>query len=71
MQPDESLITIRDNERLIAEFISDMVISPRQLAHKWSEITNQTPNLKTGYPSQHLASLIVGMKGTATGARGR
>ena len=70
MQPDESLITIRDNERLIAEFISDMIISPRQLAHKWSGITNQTPNLKTGYPSQHLASLIVGMKGTATGARG-
>lgn len=70
MQPDKSLITISDNEKLITEFVSDMIISPRQLAHKWSGITNQTPNLKTGYPSQHLASLIVGMKGTATGARG-
>ena len=70
MQPDTRLITIHDNEKLIAEFISDMVIAPRRSAHKWAWITNQTPNLKTGYPSQHLASLIVGMKGTATGARG-
>lgn len=67
---DRNLITIHDNERFIAEFISDMIIAPRILAHKWSAITNQTPNLKTGYPSQHLASLIIGMKGTATGARG-
>ena len=70
MQPDTRLITIHDNEKLIAEFISDMVIAPRRSAHKWAEVTNQTPNLKTGYPSQHLASLITGMKGTATGARG-
>lgn len=70
MQPDRRLITIYDNVRLITGFIYDMIIIPRQLAHKWSAITNQTPNLKTGYPSQHLASLIVGMKGTATGARG-
>ncbi len=61
MQPDRKLITIHNNEKLITEFISDMIIAPRQLAHKWSGITNQTPNLKTGYPSQHLASLIVGM----------
>lgn len=70
MQPDRKLITIHYNEKLIAEFISDMIIAPRILAYKWSAITNQTPNLKTGYPSQHLASLITGMKGTATGARG-
>lgn len=40
---------------------------PRKLAHKWAAITNQTPNLKMGYPAQHLASLITGMKGTAQG----
>ncbi len=70
MQPDKTLITIRDNEKLIAEFISDMIISPGRLAHKWAGVTNQTPNLKIGYPAQHLASLITGMKGNATGARG-
>ncbi|MBQ9389536.1 MAG: MamI family restriction endonuclease [Synergistaceae bacterium] len=70
MQPNINLITIGSNIPLIREFIYDMIIIPRQLAHKWAAMTNQTPNLKTGYPSQHLASLIVGMRGTATGARG-
>ena len=70
MQPNKTLITIRDNERLIEEFILDMIITPGRLAHKWAAVTNQTPNLKIGYPAQHLASLITGMKGTATGARG-
>lgn len=70
MKPNENLITITDNRRLITEFIQDMLIIPRERAHKWSKITNQTPNLKIGYPFQHLASLITGMKGNATGARG-
>ena len=70
MKPNEEFITIDDNLNKISDFINDMIISPRKNAHKWSELTNQTPNLKMGYPGQHLASLIVGMKGTATGARG-
>lgn len=70
MKPNETLITINDNEAKIKSFIQDMIIKPRQIAHKWSIITNQTPNLKIGYPFQHLASLITGMKGNATGARG-
>lgn len=64
------LITIQNNETLIVDFIRDMIVIPRQQAHKWYKITNQTPNLKIGYPAQHLASLIVGMKGSASGARG-
>lgn len=70
MKPNDELITIDDNLNKINDFISDMLISPRKNAHKWSVLTNQTPNLKMGYPGQHLASLITGMKGTATGARG-
>ena len=70
MLPDKNMITIHDNKKLINNFIKDMIITPRQLSHKWSKITNQTPNLKLGYPAQHLASLIVGMRGAATGARG-
>lgn len=70
MKPDEKLITISNNLELIRQFIQDMLIVPRQKAHKWSHITNQTPNLKIGYPFQHLASLITGMQGNATGARG-
>lgn len=70
MKPDKTLITIDNNKEKIIQFIKDMILEPRRKAHYWSRITNQTPNLKIGYPAQHLASLICGMKGTATGARG-
>lgn len=70
MKPNTRLISINDNITKIKKFIQDMIIVPRQKAHYWAKITNQTPNLKIGYPAQHLASLICGMKGTATGARG-
>lgn len=70
MKPSLQHITIKNNREKIKNFILEMIITPRRLAHKWAKITNQTPNLKSGYPFQHLASLIVGMSGTATGARG-
>lgn len=70
MQPDASKITISDNLGKIRTFISEVILEPRKRMLKWSAITNQTPNLKIGYPGQHLASLILGMKGTGTGARG-
>lgn len=63
-------ITIFDNENLIKRLIKDLVLEPRIKALDWSKITNQTPNMKIGYPGQHLASLITGIKGARTGARG-
>lgn len=71
MQPDVSKITIRDNETQITELLGDLVLQPRILALKWSKITKQTPNMKVGYPAQHLASLVTGMEGSRTGARGK
>lgn len=70
MKPNSDLISIDNNIEKITQFIKDMIIEPRRKAHYWSKITNQTPNLKIGYPAQHLASLICGMKGNAVGARG-
>ena len=70
MQPRTDLITIRDNPRLIQEALRELVLQPRLDALKWSGITKQTPNIKVGYPGQHLASLITGMEGQRTGARG-
>lgn len=70
MKPNQDLITITNNEQQIIDFIKQMLIMPRKAVHEWSKVTNQTPNLKIGYPGQHLASLILGMKGNATGARG-
>ena len=70
MQPNTQLITIGDNQKLINEFLHDLIIKPRLDIHKWSKITKQTPTLKIGYIGQHLTSLILGMEGGRTGARG-
>ena len=37
---------------------------------KWAHFTKQTPNMRIGYPGQHLASLVTGVAGARTGARG-
>ncbi len=70
MQPDKKLIKIGGNIIQIKQLISELVLQSRINAIKWSIITKQTPNIKIGYPGQHLASLITGMFGERTGARG-
>ena len=70
MQPDITKVTINNNEKRILELLNDLVFNPRIKALQWSSITKQTPNLKIGYPGQHLASLIMGMEGERTAARG-
>lgn len=70
MQPNKSKVSIVDNEKLIQELLVDLVVSPRLQLIKWSKITHQTPNIKIGYPGQHLSSLISGVEGDRSGARG-
>lgn len=70
MLPNKKFITIGDNINKIKQLLSELVLQPRLNAIKWSAITKQTPNIKIGYPGQHLASLITGMEGERTGARG-
>lgn len=70
MKPDKNKISIKDNQKLIIQFLEDLIIKPRRDIQKWAEITKQTPSLKIGYVGQHLASLILGMEGGRTGARG-
>ncbi|QYX31965.1 MamI family restriction endonuclease [Sphaerospermopsis torques-reginae] len=70
MKPDINFITIHNNEAQIKALLEELVLNPRINALKWSKITYQTPNLKIGYPGQHLASLITGVKGSKTAARG-
>lgn len=66
----EKYITISENKNRIESLIMDLVLKPRIKALEWSKITRQTPNMKIGYPGQHLASLITGVEGSRTGARG-
>lgn len=70
MTPNPDLITITDNESKIITLLQELVLQPRLKALQWSKITKQTPNMKIGYPGQHLASLITGIEGARTGARG-
>jgi hypothetical protein len=48
----------------------DLYLDPRNLIMKWSKITNQTCQARLAYPGQHLASIITGVKGRGTAARG-
>ncbi|MDP3048486.1 MAG: MamI family restriction endonuclease [Thermodesulfovibrionales bacterium] len=68
--PKNKFITIFDNKTKIKNLLYDLVLSPRIKALEWSNITKQTPSIKIGYPGQHLASLITGIEGARTGARG-
>ena len=70
MKPNAKLISISDNKTKILNLLDDLVLQPRLKALEWSKVTKQTPNMKIGYPGQHLASLVTGMIGTRTGARG-
>lgn len=70
MQPKPNLIKIKDNTTKIKKLLSELVLEPRKRAISWSHVTKQTPNIKIGYPGQHLSSLITGMEGERTGARG-
>jgi len=70
LQPDLSKITISDNERLVQKYLNEMFIIPRLDSLKWAGITKQSPHLKVGYSGQILASLILGMEGMRTAARG-
>lgn len=54
----------------IIKFIEELIIEPRKNLVKWSKITDQTATLRIGYPGQHLASLVTGVKGEKSGARG-
>ncbi|MGI5868861.1 MAG: MamI family restriction endonuclease [Kiritimatiellia bacterium] len=70
MQPKTDRITLRNNREQIQNMLMQLVLHPRRDFIRWAKITKQTPNMKIGYPGQHLASLITGMEGERTGARG-
>ncbi len=70
MKPNKKFITIHNNKASVEKLLLDLVLMPRLKALEWSKITKQTPNMKVGYPGQHLASLVLGMEGSKTGARG-
>ncbi len=70
MQPDLGFVTINTDISVISRFIDEVILQPRLNVLRWSSTTKQTPGLRIGYPAQHLASLVTGVEGSRTGARG-
>ena len=70
MNPNSEKVTIGDNLLNIERFINEIIISPKSALQQWALLTKQTPAAKIGYIGQHLASLITGVPGTGSGARG-
>lgn len=70
MKPNPQYVTISNNLKSVELFIEEVIIDPKQTLTKWAKVTNQTPAAKIGYIGQHLASLITGVPGTGSGARG-
>ena len=70
MQPDTDTITLDNNIPRIKAMLMELVLKPRLDLVKWATLTKQTPNMKIGYPGQHLASLVTGVEGERTAARG-
>lgn len=70
MTPDAAQVTIADNVARTKAMLRDLVLRPRRDLIKWAAVTKQTPNIKIGYTGQHLASLVTGVEGARTGARG-
>ena len=70
MKPDPRYLTLTDNLSNIEQMLKELILLPRRDLAKWAEFTKQTPNIKLGYPGQHLASLVTGVEGARTGARG-
>ena len=70
MTPDRVRITLGDNRAHITKMLMELILLPRRDLVKWAKFTKQTPNIKIGYPGQHLASLVTGVEGARTGARG-
>lgn len=61
---------IDNSKENIIQMIKDLFIVPRDLINKWSTITNQTAQVRLAYLGQHLASMITGLPGVGTAARG-
>lgn len=70
MQPNPLFINIPTSFALVEKFIHDVILTPRLKSLEWSKITKQTPGLKIGYPAQHIASLLTGVEGRRSAARG-
>lgn len=56
---------------LVISFLRDMYFERRLDIFKWASITKQTPKIETKFLGQNLVSLVTGIPGKGTAARGK
>ena len=61
---------IENSEDMVEKCLRELFIEPRKNLYRWSQITEQTLQVKLAYPGEHLASVITGVEGEGTAARG-
>lgn len=54
----------------VEQLLHDLFVKPRVLMRRWAAVTQQTSQARLAYPGQHLASVVTGVPGTGTAARG-
>jgi hypothetical protein len=67
---DERHLRLQADEQQVRELLTDLYVVPRRLILRWSRITGQTAQVRLAYPGQHLASVVTGVPGSGTAARG-
>jgi len=59
-----------ERKSLVARFLKEMYFERRQDIFEWAQITKQTPLIETKFLGQNLVSLVTGILGKGTAARG-
>ena len=70
MRVSPEFITIDTDVKEIERLLMELILRPRRDLIRWARLTKQTPNMRIGYPGQHIASLVTGVEGARTAARG-
>jgi hypothetical protein len=62
--------SVPHSKEAVEELLRELFVEPRTAVYKWSKITHQTAQVRLAYPGQHLASVVTGVPGAGTAARG-
>ncbi len=68
--PNLESLTKSQRKPLIASFLKEMYFDRRSTIFKWARLTKQTPLIETKFLGQNLISLITGISGRGSAARG-
>lgn len=59
-----------ERKNLSEDLLRDLFVDLRTKVNKWATLTQQTSQARMGYIGQHLTSVVTGLPGSKTGARG-